>query len=66
MSASTVARPTENAAIGRTSTPVMPPAKVLLALHQRARSRKDRYGIVLLGCAAIRSTTQAAGRKVGE
>jgi hypothetical protein len=61
-----VARPTENAAIGRTHTPTMPPANLLLALHQQARTRKDRHGIVLLGCAAIRSTHQAAGRKVGE
>lgn len=61
-----VARPTEQAAIGRTGTPAMPPASVLLALHKRARNRKDRYGIVLLGCAAIRSAAQAAGRKVGE
>lgn len=64
MSASTIYRPTENAAIGRAmaAKPAQPRISQLLLDRAAARTRLDRYGDWLLG---HRIAQALAGGKLG-
>ncbi|MFC8447636.1 hypothetical protein [Kitasatospora sp. NPDC057223] len=63
MSASTVSRPTENAAIGKCRPPALPSVGQILHLRAQARRRLDRAFTHLLDHQLVR--VLAAG-KVGE
>lgn len=56
MSASTIHRPTENAAIGRVRPPRLPSAAILRDSLAGAKQRADRYGAVLLAAMLHRVT----------
>jgi hypothetical protein len=62
VSASTVSRPTENAAIGRCSAPKVPPVHRLLELRAQARRRLDRAYVHLLNGALARAVQAEAVR----
>lgn len=60
MSASTISRPTENAAVGRTREPSYR-LPLVLADMTTANRLNDREGLLLLACRAVRATTLGVG-----
>jgi hypothetical protein len=63
VSASTVSRPTENAAIGLVRRRPLPPVALIRDSLAGAKQRADRYGAVLLGAMLHRALTTG---QVGE
>ena len=61
MSASTVHRPTENAAIGRVRPPQVPPVGALLELRRQARIHLDRAFEHLINGALSRALQSQGG-----
>lgn len=60
MSASTISRPTENAAVGRTRQRRFSLPAVLADMTTANRLR-DHEGLLLLACRAVRATHQGVG-----
>lgn len=63
MSASTISRPTENAAIGRCQPPRIEPTMWLVELRDKARERCDLALAHLIGGALARSINPLAGER---